>query len=197
MDEKQWDKLLKIKTTGRDDTHATSTYFPYEPTDYAVLERLVNSGYISKKNTVIDYGCGKGRVSIFLNHELKCRTIGIEFDERIYQRAEENRKSYGEYQKVEFVCTRAEHFEVGSGDCFYFFNPFSVEILQSVMGKILDSYYANPREMRLFFYYPNDEYVSYLMTEPELSFLDEIDCQDLFEGNNPRERILIFEVGGF
>lgn len=196
MDEKQWEKLLRIKTTGRDDTHSNSTFFPYEPSSYQVLERLVKSGYISKKNTVVDYGCGKGRVSFFLNHEIKCRTIGVEFDERIYRKAEENRKSYGLYQKVEFVCTGAEHFEVQDADCFYFFNPFSVEILQSVLGRVLDSYYDNPRPMQLFFYYPNEEYVAFLMTAPELMFVDEIDCRDLFEGNNERERILIFEIEG-
>lgn len=195
MDEKQWDKLLKIKTTGRDDSKADTYHYPYEPTSYEVLERLVQSGYIAKKNTVIDYGCGKGRVSIFLNHELKCKTIGVEFDERIYQKAEENRKSYGEYQKVEFVCIGAEKFEVQDADRFYFFNPFSVEILRSVVGHILDSYYDNPREMQLFFYYPNDEYIAYLMTEDMLMFADEIDCRDLFGGGNDnREKILVFEL---
>lgn len=195
MDEKQWDKLLKIKTTGRDDSKADTYHYPYEPTSYEVLERLVQSGYIAKKNTVIDYGCGKGRVSIFLNHELKCKTIGVEFDERIYQKAEENRKSYGEYQKVEFVCIGAEKFEVQDADRFYFFNPFSVEILRSVVGHILDSYYDNPREMQLFFYYPNDEYIAYLMTEDMLMFADEIDCRDLFGGGNDnREKILVFEI---
>ena len=51
----QWDKLLKIKTTGRDDTNADQYRFPYEPTPYSVLERLANSGYIRKKNVLIDY----------------------------------------------------------------------------------------------------------------------------------------------
>ena len=194
MNEQQWEKLLRIKTTGRDDTHSNVTNHPYEGTDYRVLERLTKSGYIGKKNTVIDYGCGKGRVSFFLNHELKCRTIGVEFDERLYQKAEENRKSYGTHQKVEFVCTGAEKFEVRDADCFYFFNPFSLEILQSVMGHILNSYYENPRKMQLFFYYPSQEYIAYLMTEEMLMFVDEIDCRDLFEGNNEREKILIFEI---
>ena len=194
MDERQWEKLLHIKTTGRDDTQSSTTHYPYEPTSYGVLERLVKSGYIGKKNIVIDYGCGKGRVSFFLNHELKCRTIGVDFDERMIQKAEENRKAYGEYQKVSFVCAGAESFDVGDADCFYFFNPFSVETLASVMGRILDSYYEEPRQMHLFFYYPNEEYVSYLMTAPQLMFVDEIPCQDLFEGNNERERILIFEI---
>ena len=46
--------------------------------------------------------------------------------------------------------------------------------------------------MKLFFYYPDEEYVAELMTREELLFTDEIDCADLFEGKNERERILIF-----
>ena len=48
--------------------------------------------------------------------------------------------------------------------------------------------------MFLFFYYPSDEYISYLMTVDELEFYDEIECEDLFGGKDPRERILIFQL---
>lgn len=41
---------------------------------------------------------------------------------------------------------------------------------------------------------PSDEYVAYLMTQNSLMFIDEIDCQDMFSGNDPREKILIFEI---
>lgn len=47
---------------------------------------------------------------------------------------------------------------------------------------MLESYYENPRELLLFFYYPSDEYISYLMTVDELVFSDEIDCRDLVSG---------------
>ena len=40
QEEKQWDRLLKIKTLGRDDSNADQYRYPYEPTPYAVLERL-------------------------------------------------------------------------------------------------------------------------------------------------------------
>ena len=79
-------------------------------------------------------------------------------------------------------------------DRIYFFNPFSLEILQKVISRILESYYAEPREILLFFYYPSDEYISYLMTVDELTFYDEIDCTDLFPEQNSRERIVIFEI---
>ena len=81
-------------------------------------------------------------------------------------------------------------------DRFYFFNPFSVTILRSVIGRVMESYYEKPREMYLFFYYPSDEYISYLMTVNGIMFTDEIPCQDLFDGENKRERILVFEVTG-
>ena len=44
QEENQWDRLLKIKTMGRDDSNADQYRYPYEPTPYAVLERLANSG---------------------------------------------------------------------------------------------------------------------------------------------------------
>lgn len=44
MNENEWDKLLKIHTTGADNTDADQYRYPYEPTPYSVLERLGNSG---------------------------------------------------------------------------------------------------------------------------------------------------------
>ena len=42
------------------------------------------------------------------------------------------------------------------------------------------------------FYYPSEEYISYLLTVDELEFYDEIDCGDLFEKKDSREQIMIF-----
>lgn len=195
QNETTWDKLLKIKTSGRDDSHSDTYHYPYEPTPYSVLERLANSGYIEKGEVLIDYGCGKGRVDFFLPYQMKCHCIGIEFDERLFQQALENKCEYARASYVRFVNGLAQEYQVGTEvTCFYFFNPFSVEILQKVMGRIRESYYEEPREMKLFFYYPSDEYIGYLMGIEELTFLDEIACADLFEGNNPRERIMIFTI---
>ena len=69
-----------------------------------------------------------------------------------------------------------------------------MEILQKVIARIKESYYEELREVLLFFYYPSKEYITYLMTIEELTFFDEINCVDLFEGNNEREKILIFEI---
>ena len=191
----QWDKLLRIKTTGRDDSMADQYRYPYEPTPYSVLERLAGSGYISKRNVLLDYGCGKGRVDFYLSYQTRCRTLGIEYDTRMYERALSNQQTAVSGRRASFVLANAEQYPVPAEvDRCYFFNPFSVEILQKVMARILDSYYENPRNIQLYFYYPSDEYVAYLMTQELLMFVDEIDCGDLFEGKDPREKILIFEI---
>ena len=192
--ENTWDKLLQIKTTGRDDTKADQYHHPYEPTPYCVLKRLADSGFFGDGDVVLDYGCGKGRVGFFLSYRTKARAVGIEYDERIYESAMENRKATISRVKPDFVLTRAEAYEVpGDINRCYFFNPFSVEILRKVMARIVESYYEHPREVFLFFYYPSDEFISYLMTVDELEFYDEIECDDLFAGDL-RERIMIFQL---
>jgi len=195
MTEHTWDTALRIKTVGRDDTKADACHHPYEPTPYSVLERLAGSGFLDKEDVVLDYGCGKGRVGFFLSHQTGVRTIGIEYDARIYHCALENRQTAVPSAKASFVLTAAEEYRVPPDvNRCYFFNPFSVEILHKVLARILESYYACPREIFLFFYYPADEYISHLMTVDALDFYDEIECDDLFAGNDSRERILIFQL---
>ena len=193
--ETRWDKLLKIKTSGRDDSRSDQYRYPYEPTPYSVLERLANSGYIRKKNVLLDYGCGKGRVELFMTYQTRCHAIGIEYDDRIFATACENKKSGISGERTTFLLENAENYQVPiEVDRVFFFNPFSIEILRKVIAAVTASCYENPRELLLFFYYPQNEYISYLMTVDELMFVDEIDCRDLFDGENSRERIVIFEV---
>ena len=195
MSEASWDKKLNIATVGIDDSRADAFRYPYEPTPYSVLERIADSGFLDENSVVVDYGCGKGRVGFFLNRQLGCKAIGIEYDERIFAQAMENLRNY-RGEGISLLNTRAEDYEPREADNFFFFNPFSVEILRAVLQNILESYYENPREMRLFFYFPSDEYLGELMTNDALMFVDEIDCSDLFPNNRQRERVLGFEVEG-
>lgn len=193
--EKQYEKLLGIRTTGRDDSNSDEYRYPYEPTPYCVLERLSRSGYIGKRNTLLDYGCGKGRVDFFLAYETKCRAVGIEYDERIYQAAISNKEKALSGNRVTLVNQDASTYEVpAEADRIFFFNPFSVDILKTVLHRIFESYYNSPREILMFFYFPSDEYISQLMTTDGIMFEDEISCNDLFTENGDRERIMIFSI---
>ena len=160
-----------------------------------VLERLAGSGWIRKKDHLLDYGSGKGRVELFLAWQLRCRCTGIDYDPRMIETAEANRIQSISGERVKFIRSTAEAFVVPPEITgIYFFNPFSVEILRKVMARIRESWYECPREIMLFFYYPSDEYVADLMMEELVEFQDEIDCRDLFLGMNDRERIMIYKL---
>ena len=193
----KWEKKLGISTAAAYHEKDDSNHSRYEPTDYAVLERLAESGHVSKDDILIDYGCGKGRVSFCMHYLTGCSTIGIEYNEELCTAAEANLKTYSgrrDGNKISFVCESAENHIVESANCFYFFNPFSEKILRSVLGRIYESWYARPRPMKLFFYFPLDSYLTMLMTEDMLRYTGEIDCRDIFGTDDPREKIVIFEI---
>jgi SAM-dependent methyltransferase len=194
------EKKLGISTGAADFEKDDANHSRYEPTPYAVLERLAESGYIGKGDTLVDYGCGKGRVSFYMDYAVGCRNVGVEYDPALAAAAEKNLSTYsgrsGAETRIRFACESAEEYAVGDADRFYFFNPFSVKILQSVLGRIREAYYEQPREMYLFFYYALDPYLDLLMTDDLIRFAGEIDCRDLFGGNDVRERIMVFELEG-
>lgn len=183
--------ILKIDTAGIDESKEDDHHNRYEPTPYKVLDRLIESGYILREHQVVDYGCGKGRVAFYLNESIGCKVIGIDYNDDLIEIANQNKKNIN--SNVELICMNAEDYKITNEDCFYFFNPFSEKILRKVMNQILLSLYDYPRNIKLFIYYPDDEYISYLMGLDEFICIDEIDCMDLYKNKDQRERILIFE----
>lgn len=196
LSEDQWEKKLNIDTLSARHEKDDRNHSRYEPTPYSVLERLSESGLIGQTDTLIDYGSGKGRVGFFMTHAVGCESIGVEYDPKLCAQARMNLSEYsGRRDKVRFVCENAENHLVKNANCFYFFNPFSVKILFSVLGRIYDSYYENPRKMHLFFYYALDSYLNELMNEPNLQYEGAIDCMDLFHNQDEKEKILVFSIG--
>lgn len=195
LTEAQWEKKLNIDTFAARHEKDDKNHSRYEPTPYKVLERLSQSGLIGENDVFVDYGAGKGRVGFFMSCAAGCKCIGIEYDPAICQMAEKNKSAYaGTSEKVSFLCENAEAYQPDGADCFYFFNPFSVKILRTVLSRIFDAYYANPRRMRLFFYYALDSYLTELMNEPRLLYEGEIDVSDLFHNPDEKEKILIFSL---
>ena len=189
------DALLGIRTTGRDESHADQDNNPYEPTPYPVLERLANSGLVGKRNLLVDYGCGKGRVGFYLSHQARCRTLGVERDRWLYECALRNRDSAHVAAKTAFTLADAAQFAIPpEADRFYLFNPFSAAVFEQVLGQLRTSLAAHPRKALLFLYYPDDSYLAPLERVGWLGSCDPIDCRDLFGGEDPRETIVVYRT---
>ena len=95
MKEKQYEELLNIKTIGDQSWDETKMcYHPYEPTPYFALDKLFENYNINEEDSIIDFGCGKGRLNFYLNYNFNCNVLGIEMDENFYNQCLENKKEY-------------------------------------------------------------------------------------------------------
>ena len=140
----------------------TSQYrYPYEPTPYAVLERLANSGPDPERRYAVRLWMrqGKGGLLSFLSDTLSQHRW--RYDPRIYETAAENQKTcrIRRQDRSLFWRTAGEAPVPGAVNRAYFSIRFSVELLQKVIRRILDSWYEVSRRFWLFFYYPSDEYL--------------------------------------
>ena len=191
--ELQMDALLGIRTTGRDESHASLDNNPYEPTPYRVLERVANSGLLGKGNVLVDYGCGKGRVGFFLSYQTRCRSVGLECDEWLHAAALRNQGKAVSARRTSFELADARGYvPQGSSDRFYFFNPFSVDVFAQALEGIRRSLDASAREAAILLYYPDDAFIELLAHVPWVVRDADVDCADLFEPHDPRERVAVY-----
>jgi SAM-dependent methyltransferase len=157
-----------------------------------VLERLAESGHIRRKDRLLDYGCGKGRVPLFMASAIGCRAAGIDHAQKLVDIAVENRRSARLGDRVTFACARAEQYEIRDENVFFFFNPFSEKIFDSVLRRLELSRLESPRPMKVICYFPSEAYIQCLDALPGLKPVDDIDCNDLFSSHSARERILVY-----
>lgn len=200
MIENNYESLLNIKTTGEQSWDETKKcYHPYEPTPYFALDKLLENYSINETDSVIDFGCGKGRLNFYLNYKYNCNVLGIEMDEKFYNQCIVNKKEYIEKSKnkddkVNFKCIFAQEYKIEDNDNkFYFFNPFSVQIFMKVVDNILISFENNPRNMDIILYYPSNDYIYYLENYTPFIQKEEVRLDDWYKDDN-QERFLIYEL---
>lgn len=192
--EVELDKFLKIKTNGRDDSQSNFVNYPYEATPYSVLQSLANSGYILKRDKIIDFGSGKGRVDFFLAYSMKANMVGVEVDSRLYNSSLSNHKTAISSSRVTFVNCNASEYKVPSDiNGAYFFNPFSIEVLKDVINNIR-LVKTETKKIKLFFYYPSKEYLLYLNEQKDIIHVEDISCVDQFKEYDAREYIAVYEL---
>lgn len=186
------ERLLGAETSGRRDIHADVNRHPYEATGYDVLDIILQSGHISESDSLVDYGCGKGRVVLYVAANAGCRCAGVEFDEELCRIAQENLAATKTEGAV-FVNCDATEFVPEDENVFFFFNPFSEKIFVSVLNRIIVSFYENPRRIKLLFYYPDDAYGAVLRNTDEAVFSESLICPGY--AKDRRERVDVYTMG--
>lgn len=200
MNGEQIDKLLNIKTCGvQKEFNESLHYNRYEPTSYNVLNALFKKLKISANDSLVDYGCGKGRLNFYANYHFNARVTGIEMNNFYYREALNNKlnflkKHHKDSENIIFLNCFAQDYEVKDEDnIFYFFNPFSVQIFMTVIEKILESIERCYRKIRIVLYYPSDDYIFYLENYTFFKLEKEIKIEEEYIKNS-RQKILIYSL---
>jgi SAM-dependent methyltransferase len=198
MEERRRDELLGIRTTGiREWTDDNVQYNRYEGTPYDALDVLSEKYEFRDIDRVVDFGCGRGRVMFYLHNRFHLPVIGIEANQRTYEEALENEASYKSKAKhiaapIEFRYGLAQHYKVDKRDnCFYFFNPFSVNIFRKVVRNILLSVGKDRRTADLILYYPIREYTDLLEDDTPFALINEIMVPG---ATDPKDRFMIWRL---
>ena len=165
------DRKLNIHTKGFRSWEKGSLYNRAESTPYLALESLVQKYKFTDKDSLVDFGAGKGRVSIFIHHRCGIPVTGVELNELTYEDAVDNVNSYldkyGINTGIKIEKEYAEKYKIKNDENkFFFFNPFNVVIFKEVVENILENAKEHGKEIDIILYYPIDEYVDFLKDTP-------------------------------
>ena len=149
------DKLKNLTVTGDNLDHASI----YQACNYYILEKGLNYlRSIGENNSIVDFGCGKGRVlAVSAYFEFKHIT-GIDFAKALCVVAEKNIEcSKLRYPATEFniICDDAVNYKIQTEqNVFFFFNPFDDVVLLEVVKNILLSLKEKSRKVYVMYVNP-------------------------------------------
>lgn len=196
MAEKKLDRSFNIKTTGiREWLDNNTHYNRCESTPYKALERLFKVYKLNKNDHVVDFGSGKGRVAFYIHYHFEVPVTGIEGNDKTYYEAVNNKANYRKKTKhisapIRFKYGLAEHYKVKSTDnCFYFFNPFSIQIFRKVIYNILSSVEEENRVVDVILYYPMPEFKRFLEKNTPFKLINKVKVPGL---SDKKEKFLIY-----
>lgn len=125
-------------------------------TKYSAMPLIFRYVPISKGDVLVDIGCGKGRViNYWLCRKLKNKIIGLELDKDV---AKMTKKNFARWKNVTIIQGDAIENLPKDGTIFYFYNPFSEEIVQKFEEALAQNYknkpitivYYNPKSVHVF-----------------------------------------------
>jgi len=140
----------------------------YEAVSFYMLENLLSAFQkVSGLTSVIDLGCGKGRVLMVAPHFGFTHIPGIDFAKELCQQAivnmEEKEKEFPDIN-WNVINENVENYDIGSQDTvFFMFNPFTEVVLKRFLEKLDHSCQEFPRA--IYFLYASPQYQQMLLDD--------------------------------
>jgi SAM-dependent methyltransferase len=138
---------------------------PYEAVNYYILEKLLKTFIkLSPERSIVDLGCGKGRVMVVAAHNGFTSITGIDFAKELCEEAINNmRKTQALIPNINWKVIHANvlNYSIQPNDVvFFMFNPFVAETLNLFLDKLEASCKIYPR--KTWFLYASPQHVTAL-----------------------------------
>ena len=139
--------LNRLTITGGDPAHSS----PYEAVNYYMLEKLLLAfRRLSPQSSLVDLGCGKGRVMVVAAHLGFSRITGIDFARELCEEATRNMKAVQQdfpEMNWEVIHANVLGYAIRPQDSvFFMFNPFSEDTLHRFLDGLELSCREYPRK---------------------------------------------------
>ncbi len=147
--DRYWESYFNINTLGgAPSPHADANHYGYLAyhTYFSIFDRL----QLKSTDTVVDLGCGKGRVSCVAASLPIKASIGVEIDPPLCELAQANgARMKHRRAPLSFECKSATAFDYDNVDVVVMFHPFGAETMHEVLGRWQDSLARRPRKFRV------------------------------------------------
>ena len=154
---------LGIKTTLRMDPYGPTgdqQHRPYEPLCYACIDTGFSRLSPTSHDVLLDYGCGRGRVTSIAATYPFGRVIGVELNRQLCAAARINMERVrgrrcSDWEILEIDAT--QFIVPTSVNVVFLFNPFLGEVLDCVVHRLEDSLAESPRALNLIYMNPESD----------------------------------------
>lgn len=156
---------LKDLTITNGDSRKASRY---EAVSFYMLENLLSAFQkVCGLTSIIDLGCGKGRVLMVAPHFGYTDITGIDFAKELCEQAVSNMKKKEKHFadiKWNVINENVEDYHIERQDSvFFMFNPFTEDVLKRFLAKLDHSCHEFPRA--IYFLYASPQYQQMLLDD--------------------------------
>ena len=175
-------KLLRDRITGvdfyRKEYENIDDYYYYEGTHLRITAKLKKlCKNVTENDSMLDIGCGKGRMLLFFSRFPFAKVDGVEIDQHLSDIGKRNIRKLRIKAGI-YVGDAAGFKRYGDYNYFYLYNPFPEETMRKCVKRIVASTHVKPRKIRVFYANPtwHKVFIEYgFVEEPiELNFFDKI-----------------------
>lgn len=118
-----------------------------------ISNKLLRTLPITENDSILDIGCGKGKMVNYFDELGFGKSDGLEFSEELVQCARNNMRLLDKNNHI--IHGDATGFDrYNNYNYFYFYNPFGEETMRLVIQKIEESCRKNPRRVTIIYFNP-------------------------------------------